>query len=69
MVGSEPKNMSQRRKKSAKTYYDRLWVDVAEITADLANVAIDDMEHQFKKQRVRDVYLELREVLKQLGVY
>ena len=53
---------------TARTYYDRLWIDVAEIAADLANVAIDDMEHQFKKQRARDVYQELREILKQLGV-
>ena len=52
----------------ARTYYDRLWTDVAEIAADLANVAIDDIEHQYKKQRANDVYLELREALKKLGL-
>jgi hypothetical protein len=55
--------------KTARTHYDRLWDDVAEIAADLANVAIDDnLEHQHKKQRARDVYLELRESLKKLGL-
>ena len=59
---------SKLKSVSARTYYDRLWTDVAEIAADLANVAIDDMEHQYKKQRARDVYLDLRESLKKLGL-
>lgn len=62
MVGSKPKNITSR------THYDRLWNDVAEIAADLANIAIGDMEHQYKKQRARDVYLDLREVIKNLGL-
>lgn len=63
MAHSKPQNIT------ARTYYDRLWIDVADLAADLANVAIDDMEHQFKKQRARDAYQELREILKQLGVF